>query len=174
MDKEKPKVNYEFQSGVYTISYKKCRIFVENVTGKANKVGWEKKEVISKTLILSTFSRRGISILQELCDEALTDSYNQKKNLIDIYALHRWGGWNNVSSKKPRPFSTVVLDSNKAFMIRDDIVNFQMNEEWYKQRGVPYRRGYLLYGPPGTGKTSFINAIAGDLRLNLCVLSLQD
>ena len=39
---------------------------------------------------------------------------------------------------------------------------------------MPYRRGYLLYGPPGTGKTSFILAIAGDLRMNLCVLSLQD
>jgi chaperone BCS1 len=39
---------------------------------------------------------------------------------------------------------------------------------------VPYRRGYLLYGPPGTGKTTFINSIAGELKLNLCVLSLQD
>ncbi len=39
---------------------------------------------------------------------------------------------------------------------------------------MPYRRGYLLYGPPGTGKTTFINAIAGELKLNLCVLSLQD
>lgn len=57
-------------------------------------------------------------------------------------------------------------------MIRDDIIDFQKNEDWYKKRGVPYRRGFLLYGPPGTGKTSFINAIAGDLRLNLCVLSL--
>jgi len=45
---------------MYTISYKKCRIFIENITGKANKVGWEKKEVISKTLIISTFSRKGI------------------------------------------------------------------------------------------------------------------
>jgi mitochondrial chaperone BCS1 len=28
-------------------------------------------------------------------------------------------------------------------------------------RGIPYRRGYLLYGPPGSGKTSAITALAG-------------
>jgi chaperone BCS1 len=37
---------------------------------------------------------------------------------------------------------------------------------------VPYRRGYLLYGPPGTGKTSFIQAIAGELKLNVCYLNI--
>ncbi len=40
-------------------------------------------------------------------------------------------------------------------------------------KGVPYRRGYLLYGPPGTGKTSFVQAISGALKLNLCYLNLS-
>jgi mitochondrial chaperone BCS1 len=30
---------------------------------------------------------------------------------------------------------------------------------WYSNRGIPYRRGYLLYGPPGTGKRSLTPAI---------------
>lgn len=38
---------------------------------------------------------------------------------------------------------------------------------------MPYRRGYLLYGPPGTGKTSFTQAIAGALKLNICYLNLS-
>lgn len=42
------------------------------------------------------------------------------------------------------------------------------------EKGVPYRRGYLLYGPPGTGKTSFTQAIAGLCKLNLCYLNLSD
>ena len=37
---------------------------------------------------------------------------------------------------------------------------FRRRKRWYKTRGVPYRRGYLLYGPPGTGKTSLIQALA--------------
>ena len=39
--------------------------------------------------------------------------------------------------------------------------------------GIPYRRGYLLYGPPGSGKTSFIQALAGKLSYNICVLNLS-
>lgn len=37
---------------------------------------------------------------------------------------------------------------------------FRCRADWYKKRGIPHRRGYLLYGPPGTGKTSIIQAIA--------------
>lgn len=40
-------------------------------------------------------------------------------------------------------------------------------------KGVPYRRGYLLHGPPGTGKTSFVQAIAGAMKLNLCYVNLS-
>ena len=54
----------------------------------------------------------------------------------------------------------------------DDVREFQSNADWYLEKGVPYRRGYLLYGPPGTGKTSFIQAIAGELKLNICYLNI--
>lgn len=40
--------------------------------------------------------------------------------------------------------------------------------------GIPYRRGYLLYGPPGSGKSSFIQALAGSLDYNICVLNLSE
>jgi mitochondrial chaperone BCS1 len=45
--------------------------------------------------------------------------------------------------------------------------------DWYASKGVPYRRGYLLYGPPGTGKTSFTQAVAAALNLNICYLNLS-
>jgi ATPase family associated with various cellular activities (AAA) len=44
----------------------------------------------------------------------------------------------------------------------------------YYERGVPYRRGYLLYGPPGSGKTSYIYAIASHLDYDICILSLSE
>jgi mitochondrial chaperone BCS1 len=40
--------------------------------------------------------------------------------------------------------------------------------------GIPYRRGYLLYGPPGSGKSSFIQALAGELGYNICILNLGE
>ena len=38
--------------------------------------------------------------------------------------------------------------------------------------GIPFRRGYLLYGAPGAGKTSMIHSIAGELGLDIYILSL--
>lgn len=40
--------------------------------------------------------------------------------------------------------------------------------------GIPYRRGYLLHGPPGSGKTSFIQALAGSLNYNICLMNLSE
>ncbi len=54
-----------------------------------------------------------------------------------------------------------------------DIKNFMVSGEWYLSKGVPYRRGYLLYGPPGTGKTSFVQALAAAINLNICYLNLS-
>jgi chaperone BCS1 len=59
-------------------------------------------------------------------------------------------------------------------MFVDDIKDYLEPEtqKWYSDRGIPYRRGYLLHGPPGTGKSSLSFAVSGLLGLKLYVLSL--
>lgn len=88
--------------------------------------------------------------------------------------MHRWGcGWEKCNQKRPRTLESVILDTNIAEKIIEDISKFLVSGEWYISKGVPYRRGYLLYGPPGTGKTSFVQAIASKLSLNICYLNLS-
>lgn len=77
-------------------------------------------------------------------------------------------------ARKRRPITSVVLDDNKKEKIVDDVREFLQSSKWYEERGIPYRRGYLLYGPPGCGKTSFITALAGHLEYSICVLNLSD
>ncbi|XP_032796005.2 mitochondrial chaperone BCS1 [Daphnia magna] len=76
--------------------------------------------------------------------------------------------------RKRRPLESVVLDVGVAEGIVQDLVDFIGNPQWYSQRGVPYRRGYLLHGPPGCGKSSFITALAGKLECVVCVLNLSE
>ena len=59
-----------------------------------------------------------------------------------------------------------------AEAIADDFTRFLGSRAWYMDRGIPYRRGYLLHGAPGSGKTSFITALAGELGFDICVLNL--
>ncbi len=54
-----------------------------------------------------------------------------------------------------------------------DARDFLASEEWYADRGIPFRRGYLLHGVPGSGKTSLIHAVAGALGLDIYVISLS-
>jgi chaperone BCS1 len=44
----------------------------------------------------------------------------------------------------------------------------------HEHAGIPYRRGYLLHGPPGSGKTSYIQALAGALSYDICLLNLSE
>ena len=68
---------------------------------------------------------------------------------------------------------SIVLEASVKDMIVADCKDFISSEEWYAERGIPYRRGYLLYGVPGSGKTSLIHALAGELGLDIYALSLS-
>ncbi|XP_037822694.1 mitochondrial chaperone BCS1-like isoform X1 [Lucilia sericata] len=76
--------------------------------------------------------------------------------------------------RRRRPVSSVVLDKGVSEQIISDCKEFISNSQWYIDRGIPYRRGYLLYGPPGCGKSSFITALAGELEYGICLLNLSE
>ncbi|KXJ27541.1 mitochondrial chaperone BCS1 [Exaiptasia diaphana] len=76
--------------------------------------------------------------------------------------------------RRKRPLDSVILGDGISENILLDVRDFNSNSKWYMDRGIPYRRGYLLYGPPGCGKSSFIQALAGELDYSICVMNLSD
>jgi mitochondrial chaperone BCS1 len=79
-----------------------------------------------------------------------------------------------VRTQTKRRRETLALDNNTETELFKDLDRFLQSRDLYRQRGIPWRRGYLLYGPPGTGKSSLIQAIASYYGRQLVSLSLTD
>ncbi|RFU35184.1 hypothetical protein B7463_g1100, partial [Scytalidium lignicola] len=93
--------------------------------------------------------------------------------------MRRFGGrgsWIKIAERPCRPMKTVVLDEDRKLEVLADINEYlsPATARWYANRGIPYRRGYLLHGPPGTGKTSLTFALAGVFGLDIHVVSLLE
>lgn len=81
--------------------------------------------------------------------------------------------WAHVSDLRVRSLDTVLSEDDRIESVAADMRRFLGAEEWYRQRGVPWRRGYLFHGPPGTGKSSLIRALASDLGRDIATVPLS-
>ncbi len=79
-----------------------------------------------------------------------------------------------VRTQTKRRRETLAIDRLTEAELFQDLDRFLASRDLYRQRGIPWRRGYLLYGPPGTGKSSLIQAIASHYDRQLVSLSLTD
>lgn len=130
-------------------------------------------QVIETITLGALFASR--RLMEELLEAAMRHASLQRANKLTLYTVDRFGDdWRLADSKPRRSLDSVVLDEGVARHLHDDIHGFFARRAWYAQMGIPWRRGYLFHGPPGTGKTSVAFALAGELRLKLCVLSLTN
>jgi len=54
-----------------------------------------------------------------------------------------------------------------------EIKQWKESEDWYKEKKIPWKRGYIFYGKPGTGKSALISAIAQLYDLPVCIFDLS-
>ncbi|KAH9956077.1 BCS1 N terminal-domain-containing protein [Russula dissimulans] len=84
------------------------------------------------------------------------------------YACWRWNG-----ARQTRPMSSITLEHPVKETLLADCRDFLCSEDWYAERGIPYRRGYLVHGGPGSGKDALILSLAGELGLDIYVVNLS-
>ena len=126
-----------------------------------------------ETITLTTlYSQR--NIFQDLFSEAheLAQQFSEGKTIVYQARATSWEKFGEPRRK--RPLESVVLDKGVKERIISDVRGFLGSAKWYYDRGIPYRRGYLLHGPPGSGKSSFIRALAGELDYNIAMLNLSE
>ncbi|KAG5647856.1 hypothetical protein DXG03_007780 [Asterophora parasitica] len=124
----------------------------------------------SRKLAIMTRHHR---FLNELLLEAKTEYMAAQQNSISIYVADSSNDWRNVATRPKRPLHSIVLDPGVKDLLIDDARDFLASKLWYTTRGIPFRRGYLLYGAPGSGKTSIIHSLAGELGLDVYIISLS-
>jgi chaperone BCS1 len=130
-------------------------------------------QVIETVKVSALFASR--RLLEEMLEDVIRRAYARMADHTMLYTIDRWGeSWNLAGARPRRHISSVVLDGDTNEKLLADVEEFFGRRQWYADLGIPWRRGYLLHGPPGTGKTSFAYALAGELHLKLCALSLTN
>lgn len=130
-------------------------------------------QVIETVRLSALFASR--ARVDALLQDVMAHASRRRAHRLLLYTVDRWGEqWQLADAKPRRSMDSVVLDADAARRLQEDIHSFFDRRDGYAQLGIPWRRGYLLYGPPGTGKTSVAYALAGELQLKLCTLSLTN
>ncbi len=130
-------------------------------------------QAVFEKVSLSQFGRSPAR-LQAFLQAAIDARAARETDTLSVYIPNPFhgGDWMRARLGSRRPLSSVVLKTGQGEDLLADLELFFASRERYAQLGIPWRRGYLLYGPPGTGKTSLVTALASELRLNVCTLSL--
>lgn len=106
-------------------------------------------------------------------------------NTLNIYNIHsNTTNSKNGSEKNDYKWKHQITITNKTInntfvsnhvneTLLKDIDFFINNEKYYKNKGYPYKRGYILYGEPGCGKTSIIKIIAQHYKLPVFLVDIS-
>lgn len=127
----------------------------------------------TSNILTNNMNQTAYYTFKELLDECYNvhDLISREKTVI-YSPSGRGTGWNQSCVVEKRERNTVILNDGVWEDLYKDVSHFLSAKKWYKDRGIPYRRGYLLYGEPGNGKSSTISSLAASFNLNICVLSM--
>lgn len=113
--------------------------------------------------------------LGQFCNELVALSERTSTGMVNIFEwhpLHQY--WMMRSLIRARSMDSVVLPVDHKERLLADLREFlgPDTKQWYRDHGIPHKRGYLFHGVPGSGKTSLIQAIAGHFEYNVCYIHL--
>lgn len=167
-----PHAHFVLQPGYgrHIIRHKNAYIAVSRERqATANHTTGEPFETVTLTTL---YAHRDIFI--DVFTEAHALSQRAQEGKTPVYTVQgfRWDIFGEPRRK--RPLNSVILDRGVKETIVNDVKDFLGRQQWYVDRGIPYRRGYLLYGPPGSGKSSFIHALAGELDFGVAMINLSE
>ena len=153
------KYNYVLGSIVFTIEYIELQDCIHD---------GEKKRKILIECTHFDLRNQNIKAIKDLLLHSKKKCRPELEDNIRIY-ISNGTRWDKLNLIQKRSLESVFIDKKDAIV--RDLEKFMSSQETYKEKGIKYKRNYLLYGPPGTGKTSFITAISSMYNLDIFMVN---
>eukprot|EP00163_Fabomonas_tropica_P028457 TRINITY_DN5798_c0_g1_i2.p1 TRINITY_DN5798_c0_g1~~TRINITY_DN5798_c0_g1_i2.p1 ORF type:complete len:512 (-),score=87.73 TRINITY_DN5798_c0_g1_i2:220-1755(-) len=169
----RPKLSFIPAAGRHLLTHRGKWVWLSRKVHKKQGVTSGNSKDPQETITLTMLGRSRCSITALITD-AMNMYVDRDRSCTVVFVGDQYGGWRRSRSRPKRSLESVILQGTLGEDVLADAKSFLASEDWYLDRGIPYRRGYLFYGPPGSGKTSFITALAGALDLNIYVVSLSN
>lgn len=146
--------NYNIADGNYKITYQNTSINISiNDTQIKLMVFWKDSDFLKEYMN---------KIYQEHC---------APEKVITLYSSQE-GKWDFPIFRRPRDVQKINVTEEMKDVLHD-VDTFISQESDYENKGIPFRRGYLLEGKPGVGKTLIVEIIAMKHSMPIYIVNMN-
>jgi mitochondrial chaperone BCS1 len=167
----RPRIMFSPAPGTHWFFYRRRLVCVHRERPKLNESSNQPVNVRERFSI--TIFSRDRSLARQIIEDARETAMPKNETRLTVRRAG-YACWNEQMKRTPRPLESVILPQGMMEDLLADVRCFLGRRSWYNERGIPYRRGYLLHGPPGTGKSSAVVGLASELGMDIAILSLGD
>lgn len=174
-DDPRPKIIFSPAPGTHYLWYQRRFMVLtrhrENPNQGGNSGGSSSRDPFREYFTIKILGRDR-SVAHKLIEEAREVVLPKEEYKVQLHQCAR-GYWNPAGLQTARSLDSIVLPEGITQNVVQDIDGFLKARHWYANRGIPYRRGYMLHGPPGNGKSSFVMGLASHFKFDVCVINLR-
>lgn len=145
---------------------------LEKITATAGGYGSKGRQQYNEEYHISGFfAKKQIeAFLQDVYNKYTHTLPGKSTNCIYLSKRSDWDINKYKDINHVKPLSEIFVDAKDDLV--QDLKTFFAAEDWYRQRHLAYRRGYVLKGLPGNGKSALILALAREFNKRVYSLTI--